>query len=144
MAYDLPQSTITLASQLVPIPFPLAALKSIELDPGSKRKLVAGSREKPLYVIRGSAEPKLKIDFTDATEYRGAWQSVGGASIGRLPCAISAVLLDIATGNFEFWMCTGIVVPAPGFKLDDSGFSQSVEFMPTDVLFAGQSIYPTN
>ncbi|HEY8944907.1 MAG TPA: hypothetical protein VIM73_11630 [Polyangiaceae bacterium] len=133
--------TATLTSDILQIPIQLASPTKATFDPGSKRKLIGGQREAPLYVAIGNAEPKVTVEMSSALEYWNAWQACGGAGIPGATVTLSFVFFNILLAqpwDFEF---LGIVLPAPPWDSGDSGVVAKLDFMPTDVFLNGTSIY---
>lgn len=139
--YSLPESTLVLVSDLAPVPQQFNSHTSLDFDPGSKRALVPGAREAPLYVARGSASPKVTLELNSAPEYWRIWAACGGAAVGGGTCTFQCALFSVAAAKFDDWQFYGIILPAPGFKIDDGGTKFKIEMLPTYVEWNGAPIY---
>jgi len=124
--------------------FEFQAFKSLEFDPGTKRKVVAGRRQAPIYTATSAAEPKLSGDMSSAEEYFRFYQFCHGT--GQTPTRNMQVTFSftltrpgVPTHSWRFLRCQ---IPAPGFKSDDNGVAANkTEFTVEDAHLDGVTIY---
>lgn len=123
--------------------FEFESFKSLEFDPGTKRKVVGGRRQHPIFTATSAAEPKLSGDFTSAEEYIRFYQFLHG---GQAPTRNAKVTFSftlsrpgVPTHSWRFLRCE---CPAPGFKSDDNGVAANkTEITLEDAHLDGVTIY---
>jgi hypothetical protein len=124
--------------------FEFASFKDLEFDPGTKRKVVTGRRQAPIYTATSGAEPKLTPTFTSSEEYMRWWQFLHGA--GQAPTRNAQVTVSftltrpgVPTHSWRFLRCQ---FPSPGFKSGDNGVEAGkTEITLEDAHLDGATIY---
>lgn len=123
--------------------FEFLSFKDLEFDPGTKRKVMTGRRQAPIFTATSGAEPKLTPTFTSAEEYMRFWRHLHG---GQAPqrnakCLVSFTLTrpGVPTNTWRFLRCE---FPAPGFKSGDNGVEAGkTEITVEDAHLNGVTIY---
>ena len=121
-------------------PFPLLSVISVKFDPGGKSSYGKQFSQTPYAILTGSAEPKLTVELSDASEGWAFCEWVGG--IGAKPIVVSHVFTRIAvpSQNFLFLGCS--LTNGAGYDSDDSkGVVCTLEFMLKDCWKNGKTIY---
>lgn len=123
--------------------FEFLSFKSLEFDPGTKRKVVSGRRQAPIYTATSGAEPKLSADLTSGEEYMRFWTFLhgGGVPTRNMQVTFSFTLTrpGVATNSWRFLRCQ---CPAPGFKSDDNGVAANkTEITVEDAHLNSVTIY---
>lgn len=123
--------------------FEWESFKGLEFDPGTKRKVIVGRRQAPIFMATMGAEPKLSPEFTSAEEYMRWWLHLHG---GQRPARNAVVLVSFTltrpgvVGNS--WRFLGCQFPAPGFKSGDNGVEMGKCEIPLlDAHLNGTTIY---
>lgn len=123
--------------------FEFLAFKSLEFDPGTKRKVVGGRRQAPIFTATSAAEPKLSADITSGNEYMRFWAFLhgGGPPTRNMQITFSYTMTrpGVTSQSWRFLRCQ---VPAPGFKSDDNGIAANkTEITLEDAHLNGKTIY---
>lgn len=121
-------------------PLVLKSAMKVSFDPGGKTSYGKGIEQTPVFIIRGSAEPKLSIDFSSADEAWAAVQWVNG--IGGSTFMFSDVYTRpaFATRSWLFIGCE--LTTGGGYDSDDAnGVAGKLEIALKNALLDGTTIY---
>jgi hypothetical protein len=122
-------------------PFQFLSVLKVSFDPGGKGKYGNQFSQLPYAVLTGSAEPKLEIELSDASE---AWDArIWAGGIGAKPLDFSHVFSRLGIGVPQNFLFTGACwVNGGGYDSDEgNGVTSKISVMCKDVLQNGVSIY---
>jgi len=124
--------------------FEILSFKDLEFDPGTKRKVVTGRRQAPIFTATSGAEPKLSLTLTSAEEYFRVFGHIHGA--GRVPARNAQVTASFTLTRpgvpTNSWRFLRTQWPAPGFKSGDNGVEAAkTEVTVEDAHLNGATIY---
>lgn len=109
------------------------------VDPGAKASHVKAFSELPVFIARGSAEPKLTVDGMLESETSTVRQFLGG--IGGSPFTWTTVFTrpGMPTRTIS---CHGCEISGGlGIDLDENGAKNKLEALCADIKEDGKSIY---
>lgn len=121
-------------------PFRILSCVKASFDPGGKASYGKQFAQTPYAILTGSAEPKLEIELSDATESWQARDWVGG--LGAQPFSVSHVFrrLSLPAENFLFLGCCW--ENGGGYDSDDgSGVTGKISIKLKNCEHNGVSIY---
>jgi hypothetical protein len=111
----------------------------LAIDPGAKASHQKAFGELPVFIARGTAEPKLTVDDLLERDSSAIRQFVGG--IGGAPFTWTTVFSRPGFPNRTL-TCRGCEVSGGlGIDLDENGAKGKLECLVMDVLEDGVSIY---
>lgn len=121
-------------------PLVLKSVMKVSFDPGGKTSYGKGCEQTPVYIIRGSVEPKLTFELSSADEAWAAVQWLNG--IGGSTFIASDVYQrpGFITRSWAFIGCE--LTTGGGYDSDDgSGVNGKLEIALKNALLDGKTIY---
>src|SRR5262245_38523579 len=111
----------------------------LTIDPGAKASHVKAFKELPVYISRGAAEPKCTIDGMLERDLANIREHVGKLGGYSFTSAITFTRPGRPTRKIE---CKGCQISG-GFGLgaDENGIMDKADWLCTDILEDGESIY---
>jgi hypothetical protein len=111
-------------------------------DPGIKRAIAKGRRQRPIYTVTQAADPKISIEMSSAHEHHRWLQFLHG---GQRPQRGATFTLShvftrpgVGTESWRFLKCQG---GGPGYDSGDSGVTDKTEIVCEDAHLNGVTIY---
>ena len=120
------------------------AQQKVGFDPGTKRSVAKGRRENPVYIVTGSAEPKLTFEWSSAAEAWRAWEFYcGGRGVAPLRGNYVTFSGVFSRPGLQIYSWRWFEVPllVPGFDASDSGVTSKMDTLCTDAHLNGATVY---